>query len=241
MKTQEQQIPVMDAVEVLPVAITMTDEAMQEKGLSTIREPQINQYAVTMWNDTELFNQTFKMAGIVAKSDIVPPAYKNNTGNCMLAIDVANRMGLSPLVVMQNSQIVQNKFSWTGSACKSMIDSCGKYKGTKYVMVGEKNTDSWGYYLQATAKDGQVIDGVCVTVQMAKDEGWYGRNPKWKTMTELMLKYRASAFFMRTECASLAMGFLIDEENEDMELFNKTSSKSDLKSALAQAVKGEKQ
>jgi hypothetical protein len=36
------------------------------------------------------------------------------------------------------------------------------------------------------------------------------------SMTELMLKYRCAAFFMRTECASLAMGFLTAEENEDI-------------------------
>ena len=35
-------------------------------------------------------------------------------------------------------------------------------------------------------------------------------------MSELMLKYRCAAFFMRTECAGLAMGFLTAEENEDI-------------------------
>ena len=53
---------------------------------------------------------------------------------------------------------------------------------------------------------------------MAKREDWYNKSgSKWQTMPELMLKYRASAFFMRTECASLAMGFLTVEENEDLE------------------------
>lgn len=198
----------------------------------TVSEPKIQQGGITMWNNTVVFNQAYKMAQIVAQSDIVPPAYKNKTGNCLLAIDIANRMGLSPLSVMQNSQVVQNKFSWTGSACKSMIDSCGKYKSTRYVMVGKKNTDTWGYYLQATTKDGSIIDGVCVTVQMAKAEEWYSRNPKWKSMTELMLKYRSAAFFMRTECASLAMGFLTAEENEDIEAANEKSNKISLKEAI---------
>ena len=31
-----------------------------------------------------------------------------------------------------------------------------------------------------------------------------------------MLRYRAAAFFMRTECASIAMGFLTKEEVEDV-------------------------
>ena len=171
---------------------------------------------LTMWSDTDLFNQTFKMSTYLAKSELVPPSYKDKPENCMIAIDICNRMGLSPISVMQNSQVVRNKFSWTGSACKSMIDSCGKYKKTTYVQVGQRGSDSWGFFLRAIDKDGEVIDGVTVTVEMAKREGWYNTNPKWQSMTELMLKYRCAAFFMRTECASLAMGFLTAEENEDI-------------------------
>jgi hypothetical protein len=156
------------------------------------------------------------MSTYLAKSDLVPPSYKERPENCMIAIDIANRMGLSPISVMQNSQVVRNKFSWSGSACKSMIDSCGKYRKTSYVEVGQRGTDTWGYKLRAIDKDGDTVDGVTVTVEMAKAEGWYNSNPKWKSMTELMLKYRAAAFFMRTECASLAMGFLTAEENEDI-------------------------
>lgn len=232
MNNQTQITEQQELTELMVVNSNQNDEKMMPISIQ-----KQNPLEVTMWNDTSLFNQAFKMAKIVAESDIVPPSYRGKTGNCLLAIDIANRMGLSPLSVMQNSQVVQNKFSWTGSACKSMIDNCGKYKKTKYVMVGERGTDGWGYYLQATEKDGTIVDGVCVTVQMAKDEGWYARNPKWKTITELMLKYRAAAFFMRTECASLSMGFLSAEENEDV-YFNE-NKKSDLKSALDAAMKGE--
>lgn len=190
----------------------------------TVVEPKAMQLETTMWNDTGRFNDTYKMAQIVAGTDIVPVAYKGKVGNCLLAIDVANRMGLSPMAVMQNSQIVQGRFSWSGCACKSMIDSCGKYVKTRYVEVGEKGTNEWGVYLEATDKDGEIIKGATVTIQMAKDEGWYGKpGSKWKTMPELMARYRAAAFFMRTECASLSMGFLTAEENED--IYGTTSTK----------------
>ena len=52
---------------------------------------------------------------------------------------------------------------------------------------------------------------------MAKKEAWYNKDgSKWQSMCDLMLKYRAAAFFMRTECASIAMGFLTKEEVEDV-------------------------
>jgi hypothetical protein len=165
-----------------------------------------------------MFNLTYKMAGFLAGSDLIPQNYQGKVGNCLIAIDIANRMGISPMAVMQNSQIVRGRFSWTGSACKAMIDGCGRFrKPTSYVEIGNRGTDSWGFYLEGETKDGKTVKGVEVTVGMAKSEGWYSQNPKWKNLTELMLKYRCAAFFMRTECAGLAMGFLTAEEVEDIE------------------------
>jgi hypothetical protein len=77
-------------------------------------------------------------------------------------------------------------------------------------------------------------------MKMAKDEGWYGKNgSKWQTMPELMMKYRASAFFMRTECASLAMGFLTAEENEDIAYSKGLKPQNDLSNMLDEEIKGE--
>jgi hypothetical protein len=190
----------------------------------TVVEPKIVPQVASMWNNTKMFNLSYKMAGFLSQSDLIPQAYKGNVGNCLIAIDISNRMGLSPMAVMQNSQVVRGKFSWTGSACKAMIDGCGRFrKPTVYREVGTEGTDSWGFYLEGEDKFGEIIKGPVVTVQLAKDENWYSRNPKWRSLQEIMLKYRAAAFFMRTECAGLAMGFLTSEENEDIAYADKTS------------------
>jgi len=54
-----------------------------------------------------------------------------------------------------------------------------------------------------------------VTIQMAKAEGWHGKNPKWSNMPELMLAYRASAFFARVYCPEILMGVHVEGEAED--------------------------
>ena len=55
-----------------------------------------------------------------------------------------------------------------------------------------------------------------VNMQMAKDEGWYGKNgSKWKTMPQLMLRYRAASFFSSLNCPELTMGIHTREEIED--------------------------
>lgn len=194
-----------------------TELIEQNEEKFALTEPKMNNTAVTMWNDVELFKTTQRMANLLIASDTIPQSYKGKLADCVIAIDMANRMGVSPLVIMQNSQIVRGNFSWKGTACKAMIDGCGKYKDSYYVEIGERGTDSWGYYLEAIDKRDRKVKGCEVTIKMAKDEGWYQKDgSKWKTMPELMLKYRAAAFFFRTECASLAMGFLTTEEQEDI-------------------------
>lgn len=193
------------------------DEQNKEQTTLVVKEPTQNPNAVTMWNDAKLYNQSLSMAQTLSKSEIIPQSYKGKPADCLIAIDIANRLGLSPAIVMQNSQCVRGNFTWKGSACKAMIDGCGRYQKTRYVYVGEEGKDSYGCYLEAIDNDGEIIKGVPVTIAMAKKEGWYNKDgSKWQTMSDLMLKYRAAAFFMRTECASIAMGFLTKEEVEDI-------------------------
>lgn len=193
------------------------DEQNKEQTSLAVKEPTQNPNAVTMWNDAKLYNQSLAMAQTLSKSEIIPQSYKGKPADCLIAIDIANRLGLSPAIVMQNSQCVRGNFTWKGSACKAMIDGCGRYQKTRYVYVGEEGKDSYGCYLEAIDNDGDIIKGVPVTIAMAKKEGWYNKDgSKWQSMCDLMLKYRAAAFFMRTECASIAMGFLTKEEVEDI-------------------------
>jgi len=52
---------------------------------------------------------------------------------------------------------------------------------------------------------------------MAEAEGWLGKaGSKWKTMPELMLAYRAAAFWTRLNCPEVSMGLHTSEEREDM-------------------------
>lgn len=208
-----------------------------ESSVTVVSEPLPQQNLLTMWNDVNTFEASQRMAKLLAVSNIAPQSYRGNVADCVIAIDIANRMGVSPLTVMQNSQIVYGNFSWKGTACKAMIDGCGKYKKTRYVEIGERGKDTWGFYLEAIDKDGEIIKGIPVTIKMAKDEKWYDKNgSKWQTMPELMMKYRASAFFMRTECASLSMGFLTAEENEDIAIIKGAKPQNELSNLLESEI-----
>lgn len=170
-----------------------------------------------VFQDKEKFDQALRGAMALAKSTIVPTTYQNKPENCFIAIDMANRMGVSPMIIMQNLYVVQGKPSWSGQACKMLIENSKKFEELHHVYTGEKGKDTWGCYVQARRKsDGQIVKGAEVTIEMSKKEGWYNKSgSKWQTMPELMLSYRASAFFARVHVPEALMGISTAEESED--------------------------
>lgn len=215
-----------------------TQDLVAESENSSFKSTQV----ATMWNDVKLMQNAWKMATVMSKTTIVPQAYKENAGNCLIAIDIANRMGLSPIMVMQNSQVVQGNFTWKGSACKGLIDNCGRFSKTRYVFVGERDSDSWGCYLEAyDNQSNELIKGAVVTIKMAKDEGWFSKNgSKWKTLPELMLQYRSATFFARAYCPQALMGFYTTDEMVDIGKAESEETKQVVKISLDEEDKGDK-
>lgn len=172
--------------------------------------------AIENWMDKNRFNHMARVAAMLAKSQLVPQNYQNKPEDCMIAFDMASRIGVSPLMVMQNLYVVKGKPSWSGQACMAIIKASARFRDVKHVYCGEIGTDSRGCYISAVrAADGETVEGVHVTVGMAKAEGWTS-NLKWRNMPELMLAYRASAFFARVYCPDLLMGCQTVEEIEDV-------------------------
>lgn len=157
------------------------------------------------------------MSTMLAKSTIVPITYQNRPENCFIALDMANRMGVSPMVVMQNLYVIQGKPSFSGSAIASMIKSNPQFRNVELHYVGEEGKDNWGAYVTAERiSNGKTIKGGTVTIGTAKAEGWYSKPAsKWKTMPEIMLAYRAYAWFGRVYCPEVLMGLQATEEVQD--------------------------
>lgn len=169
--------------------------------------------------NTKLLNSIYKLAKIYANSSMVPQSYQRNPDNCFVALELANRMGVSPTLVMQNLVVVQGRPSWAGQACIALINGCGKFENDiDFVSVGEPGTDDYGCFCSAVRKsDGKKLSGTPITMRMAMDEKWVEKNgSKWKTMPEQMLKYRAASFFARTYCPEVLMGFSTADEAEDI-------------------------
>ena len=188
--------------------------------------------AVSAWTDGKAYNRIAQMAENLAKSDLVPQNYHNNPGNCFLAINFANKLGMEPLTVMQNLYVVKGKPSWSGQFCMALIRANPGFANVLVVYTGTKGTDNRGCYVTALrTSDGSVVDGTEVTISMAKAEGWIS-NTKWKNMPEQMLAYRAAAFFARVHCPEALLGIQTVEEVEDVDATRATTQARNLTNAL---------
>lgn len=181
-------------------------------------------------NDTMLvfssqanFEQAQRMAQALASSTIVPVQYQKSktpeaVANCIIALEMANRIGMSPLLVMQNLYVVYGNVGWSSKFLIAALNTCGRFSPLRYEHENEGDLVKWRCRAWAIDKTtGTPLHGAWVSLQMAKDEGWYSKSgSKWKTMPELMLQYRAAAFFQRTYAPEISMGMQTVEELNDV-------------------------
>ena len=151
-------------------------------------------------------------------STLVPSQYQGNIPNVIIATEVANQIGMSPLAVMQSLYIVKGRPAFEAKFLIATVNACGKFSPLRYKFQGTEGKDDWGCRAHAVDKDGEELFGPLVTIALAKAEGWLGKSgSKWKTMPELMLMYRAAAWWARVYAPELSLGFQTSEEVQDVE------------------------
>jgi hypothetical protein len=182
----------------------------------TKQEVDINKMPEGSAFSMQSFDHAQRVAKMLSSSNLIPKEYQGNIQNTMIALEMANRIGASPLMVMQNLYIVHGKPSWSSTFIISAINSCRKFSPLRFEVSGEGETLScyaWALELSNNEK----LSGPAVTMKMAKAEGWLSKNgSKWQTMPELMIRYRAAAFFGRLYAPEILMGMQTAEEVIDV-------------------------
>lgn len=191
-----------------------------------------------VFSSIQRFNESYQMASCLADSDLVPKAYLGKPQNCLIALNMAERMDSDPMMVMQNLHVIRGRPSFSAQFLVACVNRSGRFSTIQYEKVnGDKpETFSYEYWVNKVKKTGSatvvndkcrafatelktgvVIYGPWASMEMAVKEQWYSKaGSKWQTMPELMLEYRAAAFFVRTKAPEIAMGMQTTEELKDM-------------------------
>lgn len=172
-----------------------------------------------------------------AQSDLVPASFRGNIGNCMIAFDMAKRMQANILAVMQNLYVVHGNPSWSAKFAIAMFNTCGRFSAIRYRFDGEGDDYGCTAYASELAT-GDVVESPKITWKLVKAEGWLGKaGSKWKTMPDLMFRYRAAAYLIATTAPELLNGLRTREEEEDVYRASRKPAKSDsVADAVAAAV-----
>lgn len=187
-----------------------------------------------------------RIAKPLSESKFVPAQYQGNIGDCTIAVEMAARIGVFPLTVMQNLCIVKGNPTWKSKFLIACVNTCGKYTTLDYHIgidgvVGDVDYKAWQKGSDgknhevlkpfdypgldnltcvafATEKaTGKLLKSPAVSIRTAVQEGWYTKDgSKWPSMPELMLRYRAASYWVSTFASEISMGFRTEEEARDI-------------------------
>lgn len=175
---------------------------------------EVQKSYLSVFSSDERYERALQVAETLSNSDLVPSQYKGKPANCLIALDVSRQVNSSPLIVMQNLNIILGKPSWSSTYISAAIHS--RYKNVKVILDGEGLER--GCKVVVYDDSGKILhEGARVTMRMASDEGWTNKTgSKWRTMPDLMLQYRANAFFGRVHCPDKLIGLQSEYEVYDV-------------------------
>jgi hypothetical protein len=173
----------------------------------------------SVFSGIQAFEDAQRIAKALASSTLIPPQFQGQQGfaNCLVALEIANRMRMSPFQVMQNLHIIHGRPSWSSQFIIGLINGCGRFSPLRYEVTGHGDTLACTCVATELASSND-LRGPTVTMAMAKKEGWATKSgSKWLTLPDLMIRYRAAAFWGRLYIPELLVGIQSQEEVVDIE------------------------
>lgn len=76
-----------------------------------VQVEQARGLSVDVFSNPESFQKIYDIGKMFASSSLVPQSYQGKPMDCTIAVDMANRMGVSPMMVMQNLYVVRGKLN----------------------------------------------------------------------------------------------------------------------------------
>jgi hypothetical protein len=185
--------------------------------------------------ETMSFELVQRQAKLLSSSTLVPKEFQGNMSNCAIGLNIAKRLGADPFMVIQNIDVIHGRPSFRASFLIAMVNSSGRFTPLQFELTGEGPTRACICWAN-NKETGERVEGPQVSMAMAKAEGWSTKSgSKWVTMPELMLRYRAAAFFARIYAPDITLGMHTSEENYEMAAEPKSRNVTPQKSVTAPA------
>jgi len=159
------------------------------------------------------FDDAFRFAAMVAKSDFAPKDFRGKPESCLLAIQHGSEIGLSPMQSLQNIACINGRPAIWGDAALAvaMASPVCEYvreqiEGDGESMVATCEAKRRGYEKPTVARF-SVVD--------AKKAGLWGKSGPWTQYPRRMLQLRARGFALRDAFPDVLKGLVTAEEAQD--------------------------
>ena len=193
---------------------------MTESSAIAVATPATSSLGI--WANPDAFDQGQRMAAALAGSSILPDCYradkaggKQALSNCLMLLSLAQRLQMDPFLVGQNMVPINGRPSFSSAFVIALINQSGRFTQLRFHHSGAGD-DRACYASAQDLRSGTELQGMPVTVKMAKDYGWWGRSgSQWPKNTDQLLAYRAAGWFGRLHCPEVLLGVATREEIVD--------------------------
>lgn len=156
----------------------------------------------------------------------VPKELKGKPEEIHSLVNIAMNLNVPVEATLANCHVIHGRVGFDAKFLIAIANRSGKLDRPLQFYMDE-GRNQWCYAIGYIG--GHEYRGPAVTMQMATAEKW---NAKWKTIPELMLQYRAAAFFIRTVMPEVLMGAEFADELTDVYDTNKNPNPGDFNEAF---------
>lgn len=190
----------------------MAEEANNVTAITAVPTKSSGLGAAAFGYAPQTFEQAWKLAEMIAKSDLAPKDFKGKPENTFIAMQMGAEIGLPPLSAIQNIAVINGRPSVWGDSMLALVVSHRDYEWHKETMKGEGDSRAATHEIKRRGHD---LHGQSFSIADAKRAGLWGKQGPWTQYPERMLTMRARGFALRDKFADALRGMISREEAQD--------------------------
>lgn len=155
------------------------------------------------------FEEAWRLANLMAESEMVPKDFKMKPGNCLIAVQWGAEIGLKAMQAVQNIAIINGRPSLWGDVMLALVRAnplC------EYVV----ETPTASGCVCRVKRRGEPEQSREFTVEDAREAGLLNKDGPWKQYRKRMLQMRARGWALRDVFTDVLRGLSMAEEAMDM-------------------------
>ena len=159
------------------------------------------------------FDDAFRFAQMVSKSDFAPKDFRGKAESCLLAIQHGSEIGLSPMQSLQNIACINGRPAIWGDAALAVVMASPVCEYVRERIEGDG--DAMTAYCEAKRRGYERPTLSTFSVADAKKAGLWGKSGPWTQYPRRMLQLRARGFALRDAFPDVLKGLVTAEEAQD--------------------------